>query len=407
MRYRKINGLDDFSRDVAAVIDFLGESEFRHALKKIGDNLNSKGFVTPFDDALFALELDLLNIERLRTQCSGKFALLPARCHAGVDFLLGLGQTIPVLSDHGKTILLGRVRKGLDEGLWPLRHELAVAANLSKRGWDIEFHDFEHGGGFDYLITKDHMTFEVEAKAMSVFTGWPIKPGTLNNLLVEIKQHFVWSEPSTIPFLGTTLPSNLPSHREHLQQLVAALSSAAQTKTIAETSGTQVQFIGVVPDMPADKLMLASRVHSAMRRKIVLVNLDHPKLILELDSKKPVQIHCKLIRMIKETAEEQFSGTRPAVIWTHLNFISEMAFSAITKRTEKASLFDAVANGTLMSEKRNHLSQLVFSGGSVLQKEADVARSASRTVIYNSPICRFGNDVIFEGGRTHPDHKAA
>lgn len=117
MRYREINSLDDFSHDARVVVDFIGERQYRQSLGKIGNDLNSKGFVTAFDDALFALELDLLNIELLRVQCSGRFTTLPARCHAGVDFLLGLGQTIPALSEKGKAILLGRIRSGLDQGL--------------------------------------------------------------------------------------------------------------------------------------------------------------------------------------------------------------------------------------------------------------------------------------------------
>ena len=60
-----------------------------------------------------------------------------------------VGQTIPLLSTEAKTILLGRFRKGLQEGLWPLQHELRVAANLSARGWDIHFHDFEEAGGYE------------------------------------------------------------------------------------------------------------------------------------------------------------------------------------------------------------------------------------------------------------------
>jgi hypothetical protein len=57
MRYRDLNSLDDLSRDVAIVIDFIGQEQYRRALAKVGTDLNSKGFVTPFDDAFFALEL--------------------------------------------------------------------------------------------------------------------------------------------------------------------------------------------------------------------------------------------------------------------------------------------------------------------------------------------------------------
>lgn len=47
MRYREINNLDDFSRDVATVIDFIGEAQYRQALAKIGNDLNSKGIRDP------------------------------------------------------------------------------------------------------------------------------------------------------------------------------------------------------------------------------------------------------------------------------------------------------------------------------------------------------------------------
>ncbi|HEY4739230.1 MAG TPA: hypothetical protein VIH76_01400 [Candidatus Acidoferrales bacterium] len=408
MRYREINGLDDVSHDARVVVEFIGEEEYRQALEKIGTDLNSKGFVTPFDDALFALELDLLNLERLRVQCSGTFTSLPAQCHAGVDFLLGLGQTIPALSEKGKAILLGRIRKGLDEGLWPLRHELGVAANLSKRGWDIQFHDFEKGGGFDFFVAKDAVSYEIEAKAISAFTGWPIKPDDLNKLLVEIKQHFEWNDTSKIPIIGATLSSSLLPNRNELQRLVSGFSTVARTKSGLVLPDAQIRFIGVIPDMTTEKLMLATYGHARMRKTIVLVNPSRPKLILEIDSTKQIQLGRKIIQTINETTRKQFSRSYPAVIWTHINFIPAKDFLNLSaQRDGRPSLLDSIANGTLTSDKRNHLSQLVFSGGSFLHKTDSVARSSYEFIVYNSPSCRFGKNVIFEGGRTHPDHKPA
>jgi hypothetical protein len=112
VRYRDVNDLADISRDASVVVDFIGKDEYRSSLEAIGGSLNAKGFVTHFDDAMFSLELDLLNLEMLRTQSSGIFQSLPQRCHRGVDFLIGLGQTIPILSEEAKTRLLGRLRKG-------------------------------------------------------------------------------------------------------------------------------------------------------------------------------------------------------------------------------------------------------------------------------------------------------
>ena len=53
LRYRDINDLRDFSGDVALVVDFLGEAEYRSALEKLGRSLRAKGFVTPHDDLVF------------------------------------------------------------------------------------------------------------------------------------------------------------------------------------------------------------------------------------------------------------------------------------------------------------------------------------------------------------------
>jgi len=392
---------------VAVVVDFIGQDEYRRSLEAIGHALNSKGFVTPFDDVFFALELELLNLERLRAHCSGNFQLLPGSCHAGMDLLIGLGQTIPTLSAKGKTRLLGRIKKGLEEGLWPLQHEMRIAANLSRRGWDIYFHDFEEGGGYDFLITKDGVTYEVEAKAMSAFTGWPIKPENLNKLLVEVKQHFAWKE-CGIPVIGATLSSSLSPDRTELQRLVSAFNMVAQTREGLSLSDAEVRFIGVVPDLTLDKLMKASYRHSQLAKRIVLVNPTHPKLVLELHSNRPVLLRRKIVQTISETTRKQFSRSNPGVIWTHINFIPDDVFLSLGAQQDgRTCLLDSIANATLVSEKRNHLSQLVFSGGSFLNRTDSTARSSYRAIAYDSPACRFGKNVIFEGGRKYPQNKVA
>ncbi len=204
------------------------------------------------------------------------------------------------------------------------------------------------------------------------------------------------------------LSASLPSDRIELERLVSAVSTVVRTKTPLRLPEAQIRFLGVIADTPNDILRQAIYAHVQKRRTILLVKPNHPKLILELESSKPIQIGRKMIRTINETARKQFSHSKPAVIWTHINFISDKIFLSLGEQKDgRACLFDGIADATLTSEKRNHLSQLVFSGGSFLDKTGSVARSSYRSFVYNSPICRFGKNVIFEDGRTHPDHKAA
>jgi hypothetical protein len=406
MRYRAISDLSDFSRDVAIVVDFIGKDEYRESLFSIGRSLNAKGFVTPYDDEAFALELDLLNLEFLRAHTGGNFQSLPETCHEGVNFLIGLGQTIPHLSAEARTRLLGRIRKGLKEGLWPLQHELRVAALLSKLGWDIYFHDLEEDGGYDFFATQNGVAFEVEAKAVSLYTAWPMKPEDINKLLVEVKQRFSWEDENRIPILSLKFSSGLSAEQTQLRELVSALTEVARTGEEIFLPGVKIRSIGTVSNMPANNLLMASKIHHMMAKKIVVVNAASPKLVLELDSNKPIRLAKKMLRAIRETAKEQLSRSNPGVIWMHISMVHNDAFTAFSSsHNGEAGVLDRIASAVLLSEKRNHLSQLVFTGGSMLKKTPSVAYSSSESAIYDSPHCRFGSNVIIPGGRKWPGRK--
>jgi hypothetical protein len=88
----------------------------------------------------------------------------------------------------------------------------------------------EDGGGYDFLAEKDGLKFEVEAKAISAFTGWPIKPDGLNKLLVEVREHFVWNREG-IPLFRLQLSSSLPHHRVQLQALLSATNEVGKTRS--------------------------------------------------------------------------------------------------------------------------------------------------------------------------------
>ena len=45
--------------------------------------------------------------------------------------------------------------------------EMATAAHLMRRHCDVEFHDLETGGGFDFLANRAGATLEVECKMVS------------------------------------------------------------------------------------------------------------------------------------------------------------------------------------------------------------------------------------------------
>ncbi len=267
---------------------------------------------------------------------------------------------------------------------------------------NLHFHDLEEGGGYGFLVNRSNSKFEVEAKAVSAFTGWPIKPDNLNKLLVEIKQHFIWKDEKTIPVLRAHLSSSLLPERANLKALVDAFSNVAATREDIFLPNAWVKFVGAVSDLTPGQLARASYKHASMVRKIVLVNQTRPKLILELDSERPVQLERTIAKTISETAREQFSLTRPGLIWTHVSFIPLEVFRNLGSQPAGVPFLDRVANAALLSGKRTHLAQLIFTGGSVLERKDSTVCSSSTAFVYDSPVCKFGKNAIFEGGRVKP-----
>jgi hypothetical protein len=74
-------------------------------------------------------------------------------------------------------------------------------------------------------------------------------------------------------------------------------------------------------------------------------------------------------------------------------------FNSMAYATKGASLFDLIALAVLDSPKREHITQLVFSGGAHLVKKGEYQISSYRRVVYNSPSSNFGEAVLFPDGR--------
>ena len=296
---------------------------------------------------------------------------------------------------------MGRIQKGLKEGLWPLQHELRVAANLSRMGYDLCFRDLEEDGGYDFLATQDGSAFEIEAKAVSVYTGWPIKPENVDKLLVEVKNDFIWNDEESIPVLALTLPSHLAPNRETLRSLVSAFCEAARTHQAVRVCDASVRFIGIVPSLDPFRLTAAALAHAKARKTMVMVNPIGNRLVLELESQKPIRLEKKIIRTINEAARLQFTGARPGVIWTHISFSDDEWFRQLSKSEEgKVCLFDGIANRVLLSKKRDHLTQIVFTGGeSFISKDGPADRSSYSVAVYDSPTSRFEETFLFPDGR--------
>ena len=310
MRYRSTNTWDDISGDVAAFINLIGDGdEYWRLLNNLGRGLRSKGYVTETDDLRFSLELELLNLELLRRRVAGQFSGTPDHIHEATDFVIGLGQTIPHLSVQAQTKIRGQIMGGLKtNGLRSLQHEMRVAGMISKLGFDVTFADLEGHGGHDFLAEKDGGTFEIEAKALQIFSGQPILPQDADKFFLVLRQKFDgWKTRDQIPILNIRVKDRLSASREDLLELVGACNTAAATKqNVTIGSGATVEFLGAIPEASYPRLALAARMDSLRTGINVYVSEGQPKVVCWAFFRKTGEIRTKsnfhYIGQLQETA---------------------------------------------------------------------------------------------------------
>jgi hypothetical protein len=172
MRYRPVSTPVELSKDLAEFVELVGENILFRSLWNLGRGLRNKGYVTALDDIRFSLELQLLNLMLCRDKRSGQITSIGKEVHEAVDFIIGIGQSIPYLSPKAKVKLRGQIIGGIKtNGLRPLQHEFRVAGKLSDIGYDVQFTDLEDVGAHDLMATKSGIEFEVEAKSTPVYSG--------------------------------------------------------------------------------------------------------------------------------------------------------------------------------------------------------------------------------------------
>ena len=233
MRYRPISTPVELSKDLVEFVELVGEDALLRSLWKLGRGLRNKGYVTPLDDIRFSLELQLLNLLLCRDKSSGQVTSIPKGVHEAVDFIIGIGQSIPYLSPKAKVKLRGQIIGGIKtNGLRPLQHEFRVAGKLSDLGCDVRFIDLEELGTHDLMATKNGIQFEVEAKSTPVYSGRSLLLPDAEKFFDMIRKRFDGPTNCTkIPVLNLKIKDRISIKHERLLRLVAMCSEVARTKS--------------------------------------------------------------------------------------------------------------------------------------------------------------------------------
>lgn len=315
-----------------------------------------------------------------------------------VGFAAGTVRCYERLSEVGKRRLRGVLLDGLkeDKGLLSIQHEITTAVHLMSRGFDVEFHDMERGGGVDYIARKDGVEIEVECKMFSADLGRKIHRRRSAALYKALESALTQTYNNALVGLIVTIA--IPDRLTPAPQQHRGIEGTVKTALLSGNAFTQTEYCSVrVSDFPIDSSPFNKAPEQLSRKEInqfvrertgrsnsTLIIMFSPRrraVILLLESEKPDDVLNGMRHQLREAAKGQFSKTRPAVLAVQLHDLTadqlgELARSDSSWRGNANSL-QIMTSDFLQSPSRAHIHTVVYrSHGALSDQKQDGTKRA-------------------------------
>lgn len=307
-----------------------------------------------------------------------------------VAFAAATVRSYERLSERGKRRLRGVLLDGLkeDKGLSSIQHEITTAVHLMSRGFNVDFHDMEHGGGFDFVAQKEGIEIEVECKMFSADLGRKIhrrRSAVLFKVLESVLAQ-TYGSASAGMIVTVTIPDRLtPSPEQHSGIERTLRSGLLRGDALTRSEHCDVRIldfsIGKSPFNKSPEELTRKEVqHFVWKRTgrsnstlMILFSPGRRAVVLSLESQKPDDVLKGMRYQLREAARGQFTKTRPAFLAVQLHDltadqIADLAQSDSPWRGNATGL-QVMTSDFLQSPSRAHIHSVVFRSHSTLSED--------------------------------------
>lgn len=351
---------------------------------------------------------DLLKPELFRIHNLGRYEL--------AGFCAGLVQIYSGLSAVGQNRLRGTLLDGLksDKGLLSLQHEIATAVHLVRAGFNVDFHDFESGGGYDFLAKNDGIELEVECKMFSADIGRKIHRRLSSKLfnVLEPVINQIFRGVSKGLVIRIALPDRLtpaPTQHNGIRRAVelGVLAGGVYKSEYCDVSvvdfnianspfsATEIMQI----DHKAAKEYIGGLTGNSNSTLMIMVSPGERVVVAMLESKQPDSVLKGIRRQLRDGAVDQFSQTRPACLVAQLHDLTnaqlyDLASSDSPLRYGAHGL-QIMTSDLLQSESRAHVHSVVYRGRATFATEDGAVGSPSWAYVMKNARHPLANDLRY------------
>lgn len=348
--------------------NFIGFAELKKRIDRVEMKLTEVGFDAAALNQRYAFHKRYLQLAR-RNRLQIPIKTRDPQNYRIISSIAALQLASLGMSEKALSKLRSRVRDALspDRDWREFEHELRVLVHYLGAGCTVEIMD-DNDNRFDFLVSRGNTCFEVECKTFNETLGYPIsidqsfvffkafkkalnqnrnfsQSGVFN---ITTFKRYNWKEHEISEFIDDFI-RNAPHQAEYENVLV----QFERNDRWAELSRLKKreQILGEM-----HTLFEQSNPHT-----MFAVRPNYSVMVC-IKCNEPPRIVAGILERIKASSE-QFSKTRPAVIWAHFLGISDRDFNEVIKGARKGepTPFDVFGQYAFKSEQRRHICRLRLS----------------------------------------------
>jgi hypothetical protein len=361
----RILGKSDLERSWKNFIGWIGFSELVKSIKRKDLSIRQTSLRLLAED-IFSIEIGLSKI--LKRWSTFRRLLYPK--DSSIYNAYSFVQTCMALKKELSEMEADRLRKRVIGNLLPsgrladIDLELQIWRSLGRGAGNISHFGILGSPGPDFIFSSGRFDIEIEGKCISPETGMPLSYGLVSSLLNATSDHLKGRYPGQFVSIEAEVKnthSNVRSVQDFKSQIEETYASGQGI--ITRELMTKIEFrplAQVTAEFgPLDDNL--QNVFGKYRRQYgdfgLFAGNQSECVFLNLIPLAPRKTLKKMMKIISE-AGEQFSKTRPAILWLHLLGMPDS--QSASEDEDMIDLFDRLL-GHAFSPKRDHISIVIFS----------------------------------------------
>ncbi|WP_375787333.1 hypothetical protein ACE10Z_07385 [Bradyrhizobium sp. Pha-3] len=286
-----------------------------------------------------------------------------------------------------------------------LDHEFRTAHQLLEFGWNIQRFGLCGDPGADFVAERGGIEVEVESKCLSPEIGLGVSYEFAARLMSRLSRELRECHPLSLTTIRIEIlgqendTGGVDGVKRHvLSSYVRNENFQSSALRVQIETSSLNEFFVKYPDVRNDQWLHKTFAELRTREGDYgyFIRRNEELIFCNLIPMRPNQQARKIMKLVSTTCDRQFSKQRPALLWLHLQGLDPGQIDRDSNGADH--YFQTIARHAFTSERRTHVSSLVFTSDSdlehdhtpVLGKDRRKVNAAGRAKGYDNLRCRFG-----------------